>query len=104
WFPLCPTQLPTPSPYTTLFRSDSRTPVGSIGRARRNFFFHLPGPGVSDLGACRIHGLPELRHVRSRLHFNPQVCLGAFVEVVLRDRKSTRLNSSHQIISYAVFC
>src|SRR5258708_24917899 len=27
-----------------------------------------------------------------------------FVEPVLQDRKSTRLNSSHQIISYAVFC
>src|SRR5258708_13623654 len=26
------------------------------------------------------------------------------LEVVGRDRKSTRLNSSHQIISYAVFC
>src|SRR5574344_1508644 len=26
------------------------------------------------------------------------------VEVVMIDRKSTRLNSSHQIISYAVFC
>src|SRR5438552_15013682 len=25
-------------------------------------------------------------------------------EVALEDRKSTRLNSSHQIISYAVFC
>src|SRR5258708_13047610 len=25
-------------------------------------------------------------------------------EVVIGDRKSTRLNSSHQIISYAVFC
>src|SRR5258708_15581524 len=25
-------------------------------------------------------------------------------DVDLRDRKSTRLNSSHQIISYAVFC
>src|SRR3990170_8477957 len=25
-------------------------------------------------------------------------------EVIARDRKSTRLNSSHQIISYAVFC
>src|SRR5207244_13018562 len=25
-------------------------------------------------------------------------------EVYLRDRKSTRLNSSHQITSYAVFC
>src|SRR5258708_31481462 len=24
--------------------------------------------------------------------------------VILKDRKSTRLNSSHQIISYAVFC
>src|SRR5258708_24176587 len=26
------------------------------------------------------------------------------VVVILEDRKSTRLNSSHQIISYAVFC
>src|SRR5258708_16069029 len=26
------------------------------------------------------------------------------VDQVIRDRKSTRLNSSHQIISYAVFC
>src|SRR5207244_10932156 len=26
------------------------------------------------------------------------------VDTPLRDRKSTRLNSSHQIISYAVFC
>src|SRR5258708_9580823 len=26
------------------------------------------------------------------------------VDVCIRDRKSTRLNSSHQIISYAVFC
>src|SRR2546426_3818913 len=27
-----------------------------------------------------------------------------FVRCVLRDRKSTRLNSSHLVISYAVFC
>ena len=26
------------------------------------------------------------------------------IAAVTRDRKSTRLNSSHQIISYAVFC
>src|SRR5207244_8851923 len=26
------------------------------------------------------------------------------MRIVLEDRKSTRLNSSHQIISYAVFC
>src|SRR5258708_28922969 len=28
----------------------------------------------------------------------------AALHTVVRDRKSTRLNSSHQIISYAVFC
>src|SRR5438034_5265001 len=27
-----------------------------------------------------------------------------FVETALKDRKSTRLNSSHTVISYAVFC
>src|SRR5207244_11257623 len=29
---------------------------------------------------------------------------GTFSEKFVKDRKSTRLNSSHQIISYAVFC
>src|SRR2546422_8607239 len=29
---------------------------------------------------------------------------GAAIEVAMRDRKSTRLNSSHGYISYAVFC
>src|SRR2546430_10031406 len=28
----------------------------------------------------------------------------AFLEVMIEDRKSTRLNSSHSQISYAVFC
>src|SRR2546426_7446200 len=30
--------------------------------------------------------------------------LRGHVELALRDRKSTRLNSSHLVISYAVFC
>src|SRR5258708_10487499 len=34
------------------------------------------------------------------LHAHPRIG----VEILVRDRKSTRLNSSHQIISYAVFC
>src|SRR5438552_9734027 len=32
------------------------------------------------------------------------VCGGQYSRVQFIDRKSTRLNSSHQIISYAVFC
>src|SRR5258708_29921700 len=36
--------------------------------------------------SATLHSLPRLHHLKKR------------------DRKSTRLNSSHQIISYAVFC
>src|SRR5258708_26466576 len=64
-------------PYTTLFRS---RPAG--GRRRRAL--GLPGP-CGD----RAHA--------SRGHRGPHGGAGL-------DRKSTRLNSSHQIISYAVFC
>src|SRR2546426_4940523 len=41
------------------------------------------------------------RGLRTRLlrHFHDLVAV-----VVVRDRKSTRLNSSHLVISYAVFC
>src|SRR5438552_10322588 len=40
---------------------------------------------------------------RSRTDSSSSVDQSA-TRVKLRDRKSTRLNSSHQIISYAVFC
>src|SRR5256885_13332187 len=33
-----------------------------------------------------------------------QMLLGKVIPVHMRDRKSTRLNSSHLVISYAVFC
>src|SRR2546428_9821182 len=33
-----------------------------------------------------------------------RIALGAITPLVGRDRKSTRLNSSHDQISYAVFC
>src|SRR5690348_18215179 len=64
-------------PYTTLFRS--------LTVAR---FFGL------GLGGDRF-GVRQL-HVREHLLEVPQG--------LLRDRKSTRLNSSHPSISYAVFC
>src|SRR3990170_7818079 len=35
---------------------------------------------------------------------NPSVILAQCIIPDIEDRKSTRLNSSHQIISYAVFC
>src|SRR5438876_7763668 len=75
-------------PYTTLFRStthraaDSRcATVLALGVAK-----HLLGLAIR-LQLHRRCGLLEARHAK-----------------VSRDRKSTRLNSSHPSISYAVFC
>src|SRR2546430_11178083 len=39
-----------------------------------------------------------------RVYLPPSVCQGSRSPIVPRDRKSTRLNSSHSQISYAVFC
>src|SRR2546426_3601600 len=70
-------------PYTTLFRSLDRGGRGGQ-EARRGLRVRLREERVETraLGRCRGR-----RHGRR-----------------LRDRKSTRLNSSHLVISYAVFC
>src|SRR3712207_7045404 len=79
-------------PYTTLFRSaaDAR----GAGHATRR------GPQDGEPGAdTRVQERPEhLRGYPRPSHFEP-AGLGADA-----DRKSTRLNSSHANISYAVFC
>src|SRR5579864_9639246 len=59
--------------------------------------------GVERVG---IVGQNNFRHLRLRVLYRPgsqlQVC--AHDGMVGSDRKSTRLNSSHMSISYAVFC
>src|SRR2546422_6030497 len=72
-------------PYTTLFRSQHRTPFRS--RDVR------PGPGAAAVDD------PLIAEVGETDEFGRQP--GEETEV---DRKSTRLNSSHGYISYAVFC
>src|SRR5256885_5021835 len=71
-------------PYTTLFRSLAQSPgraaagrCGEGARQSRALQGIGAGPGRSDRRADRCRG---------------------------GDRKSTRLNSSHLVISYAVFC
>src|SRR5260221_10801917 len=63
-------------PYTTLFRSRKAV--------------RQTEPAVHD-GLARRPNLPH------------SICASGKA-VVNRDRKSTRLNSSHTVISYAVFC
>src|SRR3712207_7950195 len=77
-------------PYTTLFRSGVR-----VHRTRRR-----AGGAAALLGRRARAG----RRVRERGHRRVPVRAQGAVAVVPRDRKSTRLNSSHANISYAVFC
>src|SRR5207244_13515329 len=63
----------------------------------------FPTRRSSDLDQRSRSGPPSWRPIRGEPFpslFRP----GAQFDVADRDRKSTRLNSSHQIISYAVFC
>src|SRR5256885_6912068 len=83
-------------PYTTLSRSHSQT-------------LHLPVP-PSRGAAGHLHG--DLQQVRLRglaaVPVNPDQArpVGGHCDDLFQvlDRKSTRLNSSHLVISYAVFC
>src|SRR5258708_29028904 len=70
-------------PYTTLFRSLS----SPLGRRRRLAPLRVTPNTRVSCGAVKKDSFHNLR-----------------APAASRDRKSTRLNSSHQIISYAVFC
>src|SRR2546430_6382865 len=78
-------------PYTTLFRS---IPVGSR---------------LQDGQVAAIHDMapesPHVPHQPPEIRIHLRRATGQIDRVDVRgDRKSTRLNSSHSQISYAVFC
>src|SRR3712207_7299853 len=76
-------------PYTTLFRS-LRVPGGTKhGTVQR-----LRGEGPPALGA----------RGRGDIHYRFVIDVPKDLSPEQEDRKSTRLNSSHANISYAVFC
>src|SRR5256885_6064684 len=87
-------------PYTTLFRSLSARRIPGVGGAPEDLFHpdlsqhdiqYLPGGAQRGMGDRRLGPHPPRDRGRTRA-------------VPGQDRKSTRLNSSHLVISYAVFC
>src|SRR5258708_23226535 len=88
-------------PYTTLFRSRLSRPAGNT----RNSDAAQAGSAVAhrDLGQHRDSAGTGVLAQRVKRGFDDIVLLRVEREIT-QDRKSTRLNSSHQIISYAVFC
>src|SRR5690242_21096251 len=91
-------------PYTTLFRSKRLdSPGNGLAHARNFEHFHVAQELKRPMHVPRIDPL-HLR--RSRAQTTDQL-MGAVPHLARnfdRDRKSTRLNSSHMSISYAVFC
>src|SRR3712207_6958487 len=87
-------------PYTTLFRSPGRR-----GRARRVVVrdrVRLEGAVLQRRDAVPAVGEPRVVAVSEVAE--PLDDAGVHEQRVHEDRKSTRLNSSHANISYAVFC
>src|SRR5205085_8275671 len=88
-------------PYTTLFRSDLL-----IGKTVRE----VQGPDRPEatlLIATGMHRCGPIHQVSGNL--NPEILRQELLTEMVTgvssaDRKSTRLNSSHSQISYAVFC
>src|SRR2546426_7595294 len=85
-------------PYTTLFRSVEIVVEGGPRRERHERRAERDSGATQDVEGDAHVGprvpLLEVREhdIRERLHRGHE------------DRKSTRLNSSHLVISYAVFC
>src|SRR5690242_21154943 len=74
-------------PYTTLFRSAAAEGIEH---------------DVTWIGRCRDNSFEERARLLRRIA-EPFLCLRVdWLDI--GDRKSTRLNSSHMSISYAVFC
>src|SRR5256885_7097620 len=77
-------------PYTTLFRSPQPPRVQPPARRGRSSVIVAKTEAAGERSL-----LPEVLAFTSSLPLDRKL---------LRDRKSTRLNSSHLVISYAVFC
>src|SRR5689334_24383035 len=87
-------------PYTTLFRSKSerlaRTPPDKVAEKRLKYL-----AGEKRLKAVTVC-FADLEGRLHMLDYDKKFLLKSADN--LTDRKSTRLNSSHSSISYAVFC
>src|SRR3712207_8084152 len=83
-------------PYTTLFRSTAFGDLIKAGKIRYLGLSNETPWGVSEFShAAKQLGLPKVVSIQNAYNL---------LNREFEDRKSTRLNSSHANISYAVFC
>src|SRR5256885_11547585 len=85
-------------PYTTLFRSAVVSTAGTDGH---QLSILAQAHRAPEFIVCHGVRCLHISGLRPRGSASREEVDGAGI---LRDRKSTRLNSSHLVISYAVFC
>src|SRR5258708_26007298 len=86
-------------PYTTLFRSVCANIKNYVTRLNQLF----GDPSKLWVKVAREKRGPPYKITKACVDLAAR-SLGPICPLKRTDRKSTRLNSSHQIISYAVFC
>src|SRR5436190_15668473 len=84
-------------PYTTLFRSACRDQDESLHYSKGDTWDRMLHQGIQLLDRFCQDGRVRVRQPQRNLQIK-------FTLPISEDRKSTRLNSSHTVISYAVFC
>src|SRR5690606_39283359 len=95
--PIPPPPRSTLSPYTTLFRSPALLESGQLPALGPLLGIEHLGPEVEQPAAVAV-----VKPDRELARVGPGCLCGPYDGSL--DRKSTRLNSSHVKISYAVFC
>src|SRR5438132_7380742 len=80
--------------------------IGGTGAAFRVTFVPYGGEGeeAAAAGERSFHELQQVRAFLKMLGLGAELIKDALRQLTAGDRKSTRLNSSHTVISYAVFC
>src|SRR2546422_4256506 len=68
-----------------------------------SFFFFFNDTATTEIYTLSLHDALPICHLIHKLN-NSRIRCGPGRKRCFQDRKSTRLNSSHGYISYAVFC
>src|SRR5690625_6018584 len=94
---ISPPPIPSLFPYTTLFRSRSK-----LGATQNRLEHTINNLGASQENVTAAESrIRDVDMAKEMMEFTKNNIL---TQASQSDRKSTRLNSSHVAISYAVFC
>src|SRR5439155_11730185 len=82
-----------------IYKNSRKSQVSNVGAVRRS------GKGRREVPGWRLQSLYSARDDSSKILMSGRTFLCVtYMQELGVDRKSTRLNSSHVAISYAVFC